>query len=599
MEAEATIRNFCIIAHVDHGKTTLADRLLELTHTISAREFRDQMLDGMDLERERGITIKCHPVTMQYRSTNGVRYALNLIDTPGHVDFSYEVSRSMAACEGALLVVDAVQGVEAQTIAHTHLAIRRGLTIIPVINKIDLPNANPDIVRRQMEDILAIEADEALCVSAKTGAGVRDLLDAIVTRIPPPMSSLHMPLRALIFDSLYDSFKGVIMYVRIMEGTLKPGERVRLMSNGVETNIKEVGVFCPLPRPVDILTAGQVGYVAGTLRDPHHVRIGDTITSANNPAEIPLPGFREVRPIVFAGFYPVDNTEYERLHQSLKKLHLNDSSFSYHRENSVALGFGFRCGFMGLLHLEIVQERLHREFGVSVVSTLPHVVYRLHGKDGAVRAIDNPGLFPDPSHVAFIEEPMIRAFIICESAQINDVMTLVKERRGALDNTEALDTRRVLLTCTLPLNEILVDFHDQLKSVSHGLASMDYEPAGYRRSDIVKLDILMNHEPVDAFSCLIHRSRAATRGREICQILRDVVPRHQFPIPVQAAIHQTIIARETIKALRKDVTAKLYGGDVTRKQKLLQRQKEGKKRMKEFGRVRVPQEAFLAVLRAN
>ncbi|MDI6775233.1 MAG: translation elongation factor 4 [Verrucomicrobiota bacterium] len=594
------IRNFCIIAHVDHGKTTLADRLLQLTNTIGEREFRDQLLDGMDLERERGITIKCHPVTMSYLARNGLIYSLNLIDTPGHVDFSYEVSRSLSACEGALLVVDAGQGVEAQTVANTHLAVNRGLAIIPIINKIDLPNANVEAARKQMEDVLAIDTERVICVSAKTGLGVAAVLEAIVEQVPPPADPPPgSKTRALIFDSVYDNFKGVVIHVRMMEGALKTGDRIRLMSNGVETFIKDLGVFCPKPTPGRVLEAGQVGYLAGTLKEPSRVKVGDTVTPLNDPAPSPLPGFMEAHPRVFAGFYPVNTTDYDKLRQSIEKLHLNDSSFSFHHESSAALGFGFRCGFLGLLHMEIVQERLRREFDVDTLGTHPNVVYRVRRRNGQVVEIDNPVHLPEPTQIEFIEEPTIRAFVICHNEHIGDVMKLVMDRRGEVAKTESLDTRRVMLTCAMPLNEILVDFHDSLKSVSRGYASMDYEHAGHQVSDIVKLDILLNGEPVDAFSSMVHRSKAVQRGREICRVLKDTIPRHQFSIPVQAAINRTIIARETIKAFRKDVTAKLYGGDVTRKQKVLQRQKEGKKRMKEFGKVGVPQKAFISALRTT
>jgi GTP-binding protein LepA len=574
--------------------------MLQLTHTIDERQFRDQVLDDMDLERERGITIKCHPVTMRYRTGEGTEYEFNLIDTPGHVDFAYEVSRSMAACEGALLVVDAGQGVEAQTVANTYLAAERGLTIIPVINKVDLPNADVAGVRRQIEDILAIESENTLLVSAKTGQGVEALLEAIVARVPPPRTSPgKQPPRALVFDSVYDEFRGVVGYVRVFDGQLAAGDKIRMMALGTETEIKEVGIFTPKPKAVARLSAGGVGYVVGTLRKPSEVRIGDTVTAAKGGATTPLPGFKEVRPMVFCGFYPVDASDYERFRQSLDKLSLNDSSFTYHPESSVALGFGFRCGFLGLLHLEVAQERLRREFDLDIVSTHPAVIYRIFLRNGERMDLDNPVNLPDPTRIEHIEEPMIRAFIICKNEHIGDIMRLVMDRRGEVTKTDSMDTRRVMLTCSLPLNEILVDFHDALKSVSSGYASMDYEHAGYHPSDVVKLDILLNGELVDAFSCMIHRSRAIAKGRAVCQALKEEVPPHMFAVPIQAALGKAIVARETIRALRKDVTAKLYGGDVTRKRKVLERQKAGKKRMKEFGSVHVPHKAFVAVLKTG
>jgi GTP-binding protein LepA len=594
------IRNFCIIAHIDHGKSTLADRLLQLTHTIGEREFQDQVLDSMDLERERGITIKCHPVTMHYRAPNGQEFQFNLIDTPGHVDFAYEVSRSMAACEGALLVVDASQGVEAQTVANTYLAIDRGLEIIPIINKVDLPNADVAETSRQIVEVLGIDVAGALQVSAKTGLGVEALLEAIVSRVPPPRPpGQDGKTRAIVFDSVYDAFRGVVTYVRVFDGSLEPGDKVRLMGTGAETEVKEVGVFSPKPLPVKRLGSGQVGYIMGTIKRPSEIRIGDTVTGADSPATEALPGFKEVRPMVFSGFYPVDSAEYEKFRQNLEKLSLNDSAFTYHAENSVALGFGFRCGFLGLLHMEIVQERLHREFDVDIINTHPAVIYRVRLRDGRTIEVDNPLHLPDPTRVEWIEEPMIRAFIICRNEHISDIMKLVMDRRGEMLKTDSIDTKRVMLTCSMPLNEILTDFHDSLKSVSHGYASMDYEYAGYQRSDVVKLDILLNSEVVDAFSCMVHRERAVYKGRQMCKALRESIPPHQFAVPVQAALGKNIIARETIRPFRKDVTAKLYGGDITRKRKVLERQKEGKKRMKQFGHVHVPQEAFISVLKGQ
>ena len=599
MPDRSNIRNFCIIAHIDHGKSTLADRMLQITHTVADREFRDQVLDDMDLERERGITIKSHPVTMKYDASDGQHYEFNLIDTPGHVDFTYEVSRSMAACEGALLVVDAAQGVEAQTVANTHLAIERGLTIIPVINKIDLPNANVDAVRMQIEEILTIEAQDAISVSAKTGEGVADVLEAIVAKIPPPTGDPEARARALVFDSVYDAFRGVVAYIRVVDGALTVGSRVRLMGTEGQTELKEIGVFLPKPKAVERLVAGDVGYFVGTIKDPSEIRVGDTVTTVRDPAQQALPGFKEVRPMVFSGTYPVDASEYDKVRQALEKLSLNDSAFTHHPETSVALGFGFRCGFLGLLHMEVVQERLKREFDVDIISTHPAVVYRLVMRNGETTDIDNPMRLPDVTKIERIEEPMIRSFVICMNEHIGDIMKLVMDRRGSVDKTESIDTRRVMLTCGMPLNEIVIDFHDALKSVSSGYASMDYEHAGFQAGEIVKLDILLNGEPVDAFSCLVHRSKAEIRGRQICKALKEAIPPHQFAVPIQAVLGRTVIARETIRAYRKDVTAKLYGGDVTRKRKVLERQKAGKKRMKQFGQVNVPQKAFVSVLKGG
>jgi len=593
------IRNFCIIAHVDHGKSTLADRMLQLTRTIDDRVFRDQVLDAMDLERERGITIKCHPVTMQYIARDGKTYEFNLIDTPGHVDFTYEVSRSMAACDGAILVIDVAQGVEAQTVANAYLAVDNNLEIIPVLNKVDLPSADVDGVARQVEEVLALSMSDHLRISAKSGLGVPELLEAVVHRLPPPTTDETGALRALIFDSIYDAFRGVITYIRVVDGSVRVGDRIRLMRTGVETEIKEIGIFKPKPLPVPVLSAGQVGYIIGTIRDPAEIKIGDTITAQQKPATIALPGFRDIRPMVFSGIYPIDTNDYEKLKQSIDKFRLNDCSFTVQPESSVALGFGFRCGFLGLLHLEIVQERLRREFDVDIISTYPSVVYRVFLSDGTLLEVDNPINLPDTTKIDHLEEPMIRAHIICNNEQIGDVMKLIMDRRGGVDKTDTLDTRRVMLTATLPLNEILIDFHDYLKSVTRGYGSMDYEITGYVESDLVKMDILLNGDPVDAFSCIIHRDKAEFKGRQLCKALREVIPPHMFAIPVQAAINKTIIARETIRAFRKDVTAKCYGGDISRKRKLLDRQKEGKKRMKQIGSVNVPQEAFVSVLKSS
>jgi len=553
----------------------------------------------MDLERERGITIKSHPVTMQYKARDGQEYEFNLIDTPGHVDFTYEVSRSMAACEGALLIVDAAQGVEAQTVANTYLAVERGLQIVPVLNKIDLPNAVVDEVVTQIEDILTIEGHDALLVSAKTGEGVDEVLEAIVERMPPPGGNIDKPTRALVFDSVYDAFRGVVTYVRVVDGELTVGDRVKLLGTGGETELKEVGVFAPKPKPVKRLIAGDVGYLVGTIKDPSEIRVGDTVTRAKKPAKEALEGFKEARSMVFSGIYPVDTSDYEKFRMALEKLSLNDASFTYHPETSVALGFGFRCGFLGLLHMEVIQERLQREFDVDIISTHPAVVYRVVMSNGDVEDIDNPILLPDQTRIERIEEPMIKAFIICMNEHIGDIMRLVMDKRGEVVKTDSIDTRRVMLTCSMPLNEILIDFHDNLKSVSSGYASMDYEYAGYQAGDIVRMDILLNSEAVDAFSCLVHREKARTRGRQICKALKEAIPPHMFSIPVQAALGRTIIAREDIRAFRKDVTAKLYGGDVTRKKKVLERQKAGKKRMKQFGSVNVPQKAFVSVLKGG
>ena len=594
------IRNFCIIAHIDHGKSTLADRMLQLTHTVDDRQMRDQVLDDMDLERERGITIKSHPVTMEYEAKDGQVYEFNLIDTPGHVDFTYEVSRSMAACEGALLVVDAAQGVEAQTVANTYLALDRDLEVIPVLNKIDLPNADIDTVTTQIEDILALEVDGDHQISAKTGSGIEAVMEAVVERVPPPVTAEEAPApRALVFDSVYDAYRGVVTYVRMVDGVLRAGDQVRLMGSGATTQLKEVGVFAPQPEAVDHLHPGQVGYLIGTLKNPADIQIGDTITSSRNSATEALPGFEPIKPMVFSGLYPVDTADYEKCRQSLDKLALNDSSFTYHQESSTALGFGFRCGFLGLLHMEVIQERLRREFGLDIISTHPAVVYKVKLRSGEMQEIDNPVFLPDPTNIDLIEEPMIHAFIICMNEHIGDIMRLIMDRRGEVTKTDSIDTARVMLTCNMPLNEILTDFHDCLKSASRGYASMDYEHAGFEVSDIVKLEILLNSEPVDAFSALVHRDKAVERGRQICKALKDAIPPHMFAVPVQAALGRTIIARETIRAYRKDVTAKLYGGDVTRKRKLLEKQKAGKKRMKQFGKVSVPQAAFISVLKVG
>ncbi|HPJ57614.1 MAG TPA: translation elongation factor 4 [Kiritimatiellia bacterium] len=595
----ARIRNFSIIAHIDHGKTTLSDRLLELTESVAMRDRRDQLLDDMDLERERGITIKAHPVTMKYKARDGRTYEFNFIDTPGHVDFSYEVSRSLSACEGALLVVDATQGVEAQTVAHAFLAAANQVKIIPVLNKTDMAAADPDTVEQQIEDIFAIPRDECFRVSAKTGGGVAAVLEALVERIPPPESEHPGEVRALVFDSEYDTFRGGVIYVRMFDGAIRRGDRIRMMGTGKDYEVKEVGVFTPKLLPVDVLDAGQVGYLMANIKNTAEIQVGDTVTAARQPTTHPLAGFKAMHPMVFTGLYPIDADDYEKLKYSLEKLALNDSSFQYQTESSVALGFGFRCGFLGLLHMEIVQERLRREYDCDIIATYPGVVYRVRMNDGAVKEVDNPVFLPDPTEYEAIEEPVVKMFLICLGEQIGDMMKLVMDKRGVIDRTESLDAKRVMLTCTMPLNEILIDFHDRLKSLSRGYASMDYEEAGYREDDLVKLDILVHGDAVEAFSCIVHRDKAEARGRQICEVLVDLIPPQQFSIAIQAAIGAKIIARTTVRAYRKDVTAKCYGGDITRKRKLLEKQKEGKKRMKQFGKVGIPQEAFIAVLKTK
>ncbi len=593
----AHIRNFCIIAHIDHGKTTLSDRLLFRTGTISEREMEDQLLDSMDLERERGITIKAHPVTMYYTAKNGETYELNLIDTPGHVDFSYEVSRSLSACEGALLIVDAAQGVEAQTVANVHLATKQNLTIIPVINKIDLPHANVPLAKSQLEDILAIPADTALLASAKQGIGIDEILEAIVARIPPPKPTGEKSLQALLFDSLFDTYKGVVTHVRVFNGELRPGQQVKMLHSGRNVEVKEVGSFNPKPYTREKLEVGETGYLTANIKSPKDVKMGDTLTDARHPSPA-LPGFQEIHPMVFSGIYPINTADYEHLKASLGKLQLNDSAFGYQPESSVALGFGFRCGFLGLLHMEIVQERLRLEYGMDIIATYPSVIYRVTLNAGEVKEIDNPVFLPEPNYIQKIEEPTVKAFVICPNENIGDMIALLKEKRGTIDHTETLDVRRVMLTSHLPLNEILIDFHDRIKSLTRGYGSMDYEHAGYVESDMVKLDMLVNGEPVDAFSCIVHREKAEGRGRALAAKLKEVIPRQQYQVAIQAAIGGKVVARETVGAFRKDVTAKCYGGDITRKRKLLEKQKEGKKRMKTIGTVNIPQEAFIQVLKA-
>jgi GTP-binding protein LepA len=593
------IRNFCIIAHIDHGKSTLADRMLELTQTVEQRKMKEQLLDSMDLERERGITIKAHPVTMEYTAKNGHIYTFNLIDTPGHVDFSYEVSRSLEACEGAILVVDAAQGVEAQTVSNTYLASGNELEILPVLNKIELPNANIPMVSQQIEDILAIDASEALQVSAKSGLGVEEVLEAVVERFPAPTRASDDLTRALVFDSKYDAFRGVVVYMRLFSGILKAGDRVLVMSTGQSYEIKEVGVFTPEMSKQKQLEEGAVGYVIANIKDASEIQIGDTLTQQKNPSEAPLPGFQEIHPMVFSGIYPVETSDYEKLGASMDKLRLNDASFSFQSESSIALGFGFRCGFLGLLHMEIIMERLRREFYLDIISSYPNVVYHVILKSGEEQEIDNPMYLPDPTLIEQIEEPMILATIITPTDFMGEMMQLIMDRRGEIVKTDSIDGTRVMLTCRMPLNEVLIDFYDKLKTVSRGYASMDYEYAEYQPSELVKMDIMIHGEVVDAFSSIVHRSKAESRGRQMCKSLLDVIPRQAFTVALQAAVNGKIIARETIRAYRKDVTAKCYGGDISRKRKLLERQKEGKKKLKKIGKVNIPQEAFIAVLKTN
>jgi GTP-binding protein LepA len=592
-------RNFCIIAHIDHGKTTLSDRLLERTGTIHEREKQDQLLDSMDLERERGITIKAHPVTMRYTAKSGEKYRLNLLDTPGHVDFAYEVSRSLAACEGALLLIDAGQGVEAQTVANIHLAHKQGLTIVPVINKIDLANADIPSVNRQLEEILAIPAEEAIQASAKMGIGIEEILEAIVTRIPSPQKPLDETLRALVFDSVFDVYRGVIGYVRVVSGKMEASQAIKLMSKDQRYEIKEVGVFTPKTYPQARLNAGDVGYFIANIKSTADIKIGDTITDQRNSARQPLPGFQEIHPMVFSGIYPINTGDFEHLKTAIGKLRLNDSAFIYTPESSVALGFGFRCGFLGLLHMEIIQERLRREYNMDIIATSPSVVYEVETTRGETLLIDNPAHLPDPSLIREIREPIVKAYVLCPNENIGDILQLILEKRGQMDHTETLDARRVMLHCELPLNEILVDFNDKIKSITRGYGSMDYEHAGYRSAKLVKLDLLVNGEPVDAFSTIVHKDRAEGRGRQLAAKLKEVIPRQLYQVAIQAAIGGRIIARESVSALRKNVTAKCYGGDITRKRKLLEKQKEGKKRMKSIGRINIPQEAFIEVLKSQ
>lgn len=594
------IRNFCIIAHIDHGKSTLADRLLELTGEVEKRDMEEQLLDNMELERERGITIKAHAVTLKYKRDDGEVYTLNLIDTPGHVDFNYEVSRSLAACEGAILIVDASQGIEAQTLANTYLAIDHDLEVVPVINKIDLPSAQPDVAISEIEDVIGIPAQDAPQISAKTGLNVESVLEEIVNNIPSPTGDENAPLKALIFDSYYDSYKGVIVYVRIKEGTVKVGDRIKMMATGAEFDVVEVGCMHPSGLiPAKTLSAGDVGYVAASIKNIRDTRVGDTITTVKNPAKEPLPGYKKVNPMVYCGIYPADGAQYEDLKDALSKLQLNDAALMFEAETSVALGFGFRCGFLGLLHMEIIQERLEREYNLDLVTTAPSVIYKVYKTNGDMIWVDNPSNLPDGSEIDYMEEPVVKATIMVPKDYVGNVMELCQERRGVYKDMTYMDETRAEIFYELPLNEIIYDFFDALKSRTKGYASFDYELCGYNRSNLVKLDILLNGEMVDALSFIVHKDSAYSRGRKMAEKLKEAIPRQLFEVPIQAAVGSKIIARETVRAIRKDVLAKCYGGDITRKKKLLEKQKEGKKRMRQVGSVEVPQEAFMSVLKLD
>ena len=591
------IRNFSIIAHIDHGKTTLSDRLLHMTGTISDREMENQLLDSMDLEKERGITIKAHPVTMYYKAKDGEKYELNLIDTPGHVDFTYEVSRSLSACEGALLIIDAAQGVEAQTVANVNLAMNHNLTIIPVINKIDLPHADITNVKKQLEDILAIPSEEAVLASAKEGTGIENVLESIIKIIPHPKEGSLEKTQALVFDSYFDSYRGVVAHLRVFSGTFRAGMQIKMLHTNKTVEVKEVGSFNPKPYKRPQLGEGETGYITANIKSPSDVKIGDTLTDSRNPANA-LPGFQEIKPMVFSGIYPINSADYEHLKSNLAKLQLNDSAFFYQAESSAALGFGFRCGFLGLLHLEIIQERLRREFGMDIIATYPSVIYKVITTDGNEIDIDNPVYLPEPNYITTISEPMVDAYLMCPNEYIGDMMNLTSEKRGVIHETETLDSVRVILKGKIPLNEILIDFHDRIKSITRGYGSLDYEHSGYEAAKMVKLDMLVNGEPVDAFSLIVHRDKAEQRGRALTEKLKDVIPPQQFKVAIQAAIGGKVVARSTVSALRKDVTAKCYGGDISRKRKLLEKQKQGKKRMKTIGSVNIPQSAFIEVLKA-
>ena len=593
------IRNFCIIAHIDHGKSTLADRILEYTGALSKREMVDQVLDNMDLERERGITIKLQSVRLNYKADDGNEYIINLIDTPGHVDFTYEVSRSLAACEGAILVVDAAQGIEAQTLANVYLALENDLEIIPVINKIDLPSADPERVRQEIEDVIGLDASEAILCSAKEGIGIKEILEAIVQKVPAPKGDADKPLQALIYDSLYDACRGALSYVRVVEGTLRNDMTIRMMNKGKEFEVTEVGVFAPSMKQVKQLLPGEVGYVAASIKNVTDTEVGDTITDADNPADAPLPGYRKATPMVYCGLYPVENNQYTELRDALEKLRLNDAALIFEPETSSALGFGFRCGFLGLLHMEIIQERLEREYNLDLITTAPSVIYQITKTDGTVIQIDNPAQMPDPSSIEKIEEPYVEATIMVPTDYVGAVMKISQDKRGTFTNMEYMTETRVNIKYELPLSEIVYDFFDQLKTQTKGYASLDYEMIGYRESKLAKLDILVNGELVDALSCIVHRDKAYAHGRLLVEKLRGIIPRQMFEVPIQAAIGNKIIARETVKALRKSVLDKCYGGDISRKRKLLEKQKEGKKRMKQVGRVEIPQEAFMAVLQLD
>lgn len=593
------IRNFSIIAHIDHGKSTLADRLIEYTGTLTKREMEAQILDSMDLERERGITIKAQAVRSSYKAKNGEEYMLNFIDTPGHVDFTYEVSRALAACEGALLVIDATQGIEAQTLANVYLALDNDLEIIPVINKVDLPSADPDRVKHEIEEVIGIDASEAVLTSAKTGLGIEDVLEAIVAKVPAPSGISDSPLKALVFDSKFDAYKGVVLYVHVIDGRIKPGMKIKMMATNAEFEVTEVGVFKPNLVNVDSLEVGQVGFFAAAIKNVKDARVGDTVTDANNPAAEALPGYRKATPMVFCGLYPVENSDYDNLRDALEKLQLNDASLVFEPETSVALGFGFRCGFLGLLHMDVIKERLEREYNLTLITTAPNVIYQVFRTNGDVELVDNPSNFPDPTVIDHVEEPYVNATIIVPKDYVGAVMELSQEKRGEYENMTYLDETRVMIHYALPLSDIIYDYFDRLKSVTRGYASLDYELAGYRASSLVKVDILLNGEPVDALSAIVHREKAVSRGRQLVEKLRSLIPRQMFEIPVQAAIGNKVIARENVRAMRKDVLAKCYGGDISRKRKLLEKQKEGKKRMKQVGSVELPQEAFMAILKMD